>query len=610
MSAIAYPACQLDYLQRYACCYIVPPSVLSVSPIRLNVQNHGVAAAALIASVLKIILFNDALPGDTHRVSWHEFLGIVTGRAAAVYLGMLLLVIARRSILSDRHGLEYTKTIAFHRTAGWWIVALSLIHSFVFSWEYFQAGGWYELLKACVPISLTCDDQDADEHCWNTLGLVNGFGVVASLIVIILGVFSQEYVRRRFYNLFYFTHVTAAAIFMLFCGLHDFPMVLIMLPGLALYFKDRVLAFECRINAPETTAEIVCRNDASSVVLLSWCAASNIRLLPGARWVYLREPSISSVQWHPYSVIQHKSRAYVLVKAAGDWSESLCSLVTSGQPVQLRIDGPYGMPFTDEKKSLQPRALILFAGGVGISPFIDLLCGLHTLGDNKWKKITLVWTVRSNEYSGLAAALDLRSLSQKADIKVFITSQDIIETGIEVHNRIGSTWDSGAHKPEHDWHKALILLSCVLIATGVTASDIVHSWTNKAHVSSLMEYTLIHRAAPIVLALFIALLISLGLILIPKTVRHTKDQAEHSGTECCREWQERSVGTDSVSDTNPSIQYRKPDLQEIFEQAAELEPLEVKICGPGRMLSSLTQTARLLQRRGFDILLDTLESRL
>ncbi|CAK9108368.1 Ferric reduction oxidase 2 (AtFRO2) (Ferric-chelate reductase 2) (Protein FERRIC CHELATE REDUCTASE DEFECTIVE 1) [Durusdinium trenchii] len=385
------------------CLVLVPGTVVQVSAVRWNVMLHSVGVATLAACILKVCL----LYGESRSLLKDSlvFTGIVTGRAAAMYLGMLLLAISRRSIISDRWNLDYPNMIAFHRPVGWWVLWMSLLHSLAFGFYYLCRGGWRELLEACLPVAVRCDGSD---HCWNTLGLVNGFGVVATAATIILAVSSQKVIRRRFYNLFYFTHLVTSFVFMLFCGLHDFAMVILMFPGLVFYVRDRFSGLVSLRGSTEVTINILCRSETSSLVMFSWYPAEGNRgshLLPGTRWVYCRQKTISGLEWHPYSTIFHGNRAFILLKAAGDWSTSLCNSATR-DTLRLDIEGPYGKS-SDSSGRLgsgdQVRTLLI-AGGVGISPFIDLLAGPIDS-----RRIKLVWAVRGDEYQALAAAIDLLS---------------------------------------------------------------------------------------------------------------------------------------------------------------------------------------------------------
>ena len=341
------------------CIVLLPSSMLKVSAIRWNALLHSIGVATLAVCLLKPLLASERTFNPLFIESM-EFIGIVTGRAAAVYLAVMLLVISRRSVLSEWYSLDYTETIAFHRISGWWVLVMSLLHSLAFAAYYLQRGGWQKLLEATIPVAISCKDP-TDPFCWNTLGLVNGFGVVATFAVSVLAILSREQVRRSAYNLFYFTHLALSFLFMLFCGLHDFPMVILMFPGLAFYMKDRIVAFVTRKELSEVTAEVLCRTDTANVILLTWSTAPDLKLMPGTRWVYLHERGVSRMQWHPYSVIQHGRRAQVLVKGAGDWSQSLCKQV-SKEALKLRIEGPYGKPMV-QNSSLPPRNLLLVAGG-------------------------------------------------------------------------------------------------------------------------------------------------------------------------------------------------------------------------------------------------------
>lgn len=477
------------------CLILIPRSILTISSRRASFGHHMIGIVTLTACVLK------PFGGQPGLKAWIVYVGIVTGRAATAYLGILLLVISRSSILSDWHGLEYTSMIPLHRIAGWWVVAFSLLHSLAFVVYYLMRGGLHDLLISCIPLAVTCDEGT---RCWNLLGLVNGFGVVATLTVIFLGLFSRKYVRRSFYNHFYFTHVPSSFVFMMFCGLHDFSMALLMFPGLVLYLKDRVTARRSRLDV-EVASKVLCQ-DESTVILLSWPCEAFRHLLPGSRWVYLNVPSISSNQWHPFSVIQHDGKAFVLLKNSGDWCQALCNELSevSGS-YTIKVDGPYGSPF---KQDLQSKnTLLLVAGGVGISPFVDLLCTLPA----RSQSIKVIWAVRSHEYHGIAAAIDLQLLSQKACVSVYITSEERAQNYVPVGQKsIGFAPDSESHTVDH-WPTAVVLVSCALVAMGVVVSDLFHPLEVGESVRNITEYALIKRLLPLVICLLITMFVSFGM---------------------------------------------------------------------------------------------------
>eukprot|EP00438_Fugacium_kawagutii_P003224 Skav200452 [mRNA] locus=scaffold1922:182427:184355:- [translate_table: standard] len=615
------------------CLVLVPGTMLTLSALRRNLLIHSVGIATLAACILKAFLEKWLMDPSSKSTlgSWLIFTGIATGRALAMYLGMMLLGISRKSVVSDWRGLDYTNMIAFHRVVGWWVVAMSVLHSLAFIFYYLQKGGWHQLLMECFPIAGACNPEDQD--CWNIIGLINFFGVVAFAATIVLGIFSQQRVRRGFYNLFYFTHLVSSFVFLLFCGLHDFPSVILMFPGLVLYFRDRFIGFTSRDKNTEVTVHILCRREASCLLLLSWYPTRDKRgshLLPGTRWVYLQEKSISRLQWHPYSAIFHGDRACILLKGVGDWSASLCNLA-NGNALGLSIEGPYGKPMSDTMTS-QPQALLgiqsrdhedctllLLAGGVGISPFIDLIAGLPLIEDASWHRIKLVWAVRGEEYNGLVAATDLHFLSQRAEVSVFVTSEVPVASAFEegLLNeliRIRPT-ESEAPPPQNRRHFGPITWwSFVLIVAGATASDfLAHSWAIRVrmYVSSFLEWALLTRVVPILFVAIAVVLIGTGLLLIPTCSRRCQVETLDSPApvSLSRRQVEAGLGRE-ISGQSLNIQHCKLNIQSLLEQEAELGPLELKACGPERMLSALTDTARLLNSRGHKVVLDKLESEL
>ena len=547
-----------------ACILLLPSSVLEASA-----WWHSVGLTALLASGLKILLV-------TH--GWLEFIGIVTGRAAAVYIGLLLLAVARRSVFGDWHQVEYPKMIAFHRVVGWWVVALSLLHSVAFGAYFLEEGGWQRLWEACVPVAISC--EPSEKPCWNTEGLVNGFGVIATLFVSFLGLLSRETVRRRSYNLFYVVHLASSFIFMLFCGLHDFPMAILMFPGLVLYLKDRFAGLRAR-SACEVQVDVLCQGE-SNLMLLSWSpTASGSQLAPGTRWLYVREKSISPL-WHPYSMILCGSRAHVLLKGCGDWSTSFFDLASTGAP-RLEMEGPYGKAQGGTLPPEHREHLLLVAGGVGISPFVDLLCGFQ----GHWQSVKLIWAVRGEEYCGLAAAIDLQFLSQRAEISIFITSPAVGLAPV-VSQRIGP---SSTSWKAHNLRTMSLMLSFTLILLGAVASDFaVHTWDLSVDVHSLTSFALLHRLVPLLLVALALLVVGL---LLPGHAAKPRPQA-----------------VDERPPATVEVQQAKMDLRALLARQAGLGPLRVKACGPTRMLSAVTEATVALKGSGHQVELEKLESEL
>jgi len=529
--------------------------------------------------------------------------GIISGRAAVVYLGMLLLAISRRSSILDFHGFGYLDLIAFHKAAGWWCVAMTSIHSVAYSVYYLIEGGLRAFWRSCFP---TDQCSRTYEACLNTLGLVNFFGALGFVAVIILAVFSRERIRRSMYEHFYFIHLAAAGLFVLFSALHDFLTMLLAFAGLVFYFCDRWTARRSRTCCSEVTAEVLCRSPPSSIVHLTWKAAARYDLMPGSRWIYLGIENITKVQWHPVSVIQLGDHIHVLVKGLGDWSCSLCGLVASEAMLRIKTEGPFGKPVC--KPSARSRTLLLIAGGVGISPFADLLCNMPQ--DGRWHKVTLIWTARHQEYEGLSSVLDLESLSWRAEISVFVTStvSEVELAPFRMGRKIIAVLDR-EHVPKFSKiHKyGFMFLSCMWIAAFVFISYQFQHLILKSFrygVSTLAGYTFVLRVLPVLLSALLIVLAGLSLQTLEAISQMNLQVREHNE----RTLQTQLANAEALGPRAPRVHFHRPNLQHEIEREAKVGPVHVQVCGPERMSSSVAKAVYALGMQAHDINLDIHES--
>jgi len=586
---------------------------------RQNWILHSIGIVAVSMCLIPLFLQTWA---KEFALDFLDTLGIISARAAAVYLGMLLLAISRRSAILNFRGFGYLDLLVFHKAAGWWCVAMSLIHSMAYVAYYVVQGGLQDLWRSCFPTKL-CARQDLWTHegdCFNTLGVVNFLGVLASVVVIILAVHSRERIRRTMYERFYHVHLAMGAAFVFFVGLHDFPTMLLAFAGLAFYGRDRWTAWRSRTYCPAAKAELACQSLSSNIVLLTWESGARCDLMPGSRWVYLCVQNISTVQWHPVSVIRIRNRMHVLVKGLGDWSCSLCDLAAFGVAVQIQTEGPFGKQICEP--DMKCSALLLIAGGVGISPFVDLLCNMS--GKAKRPKVILVWAVRRQEYDTLSAVVDLKSLSQVSDMSVFVTSHDVEVPAMQTRVRCTVTASlEDAQLPQLDEPHSYraICLSCALVSalaciTEVLRKDVFFK-TLQPKVASLAGYFWALRLVPVFCAVLLVALASLGLLLIDRLTssvqKHGQDDLQiqldtvdipfhelntprhgHRGLDL----QIQFGNADALGQRQPQVYFSKLDLHQVMERQANLGPVDVQVCGPQRMSLSAMKAAHALKAQG------------
>ena len=164
-----------------------------------------------------------------------DVVGQLTARIARLDLGLSMLLIGRDPawLLRASGGhLGYAEAVPIHRTAGWWCAGQSALHSVAYLLFYLQVDGMAGLWHYCFPTSLS------DRTRINSLGLVNFFGVVAFVALIPLAIPAWPPLRRRVYQVFQRLHVAGAAVFVLCCALHDLPVLLFAVPGLAAWYVE------------------------------------------------------------------------------------------------------------------------------------------------------------------------------------------------------------------------------------------------------------------------------------------------------------------------------------------------------------------------------------
>ena len=170
--------------------------------------------------------------------------GLVSAKLARLDLGICLLLATRggSSLMFGATGLGFPEAIPLHRAAGWWCSGQTALHSVAYMLFYLYEGGLRGLWLNCFPASLPNNDQTGE---FNTLGLVNGLGLAGFIFSLAIVVSALPWVRRRYYNVFQRLHLAVAGLFVIFCALHDLPIMFFALPGLAGWYLERFCRWMC-----------------------------------------------------------------------------------------------------------------------------------------------------------------------------------------------------------------------------------------------------------------------------------------------------------------------------------------------------------------------------
>ena len=108
-------------------------------------------------------------------------------------------------------------------------------------------------------------------------------------------------------------------------------------------------------------------------------------------WLWLQVPSVSHLQWHPFTITSSPTQDYVSlhIRCVGDWTDALAQrvgmtqevedscktnntkmLLPAGEDLKIRVDGPFGAP---AELVYREQAAVCVGAGIGITPWASVL---------------------------------------------------------------------------------------------------------------------------------------------------------------------------------------------------------------------------------------------
>ncbi|CDO71350.1 hypothetical protein BN946_scf184908.g108 [Trametes cinnabarina] len=334
------------------------------------------------------------------------------GKLAAGQIPLVVLLALKNNPITWLTGLSHEKLVLMHRMVSRCIFVLTWMHLIG---EYFRSPA--KLLSA---------------H-WKIAGLV---GAVAQTITTLFGI---QAIRRRYYEVFYSTHVACILIFIICIHIHAAPKQydIFVWPAWIIWGFDRLvrggrhLLFNIILRPVDPNARIESLGAHGLRVTLR-------RRIPGGwkagQHAFLAFPKLG-IESHPFTIgnvyeqdDKGEAEMVFIIRAMGGQTRMLNELAIPEGNCELRasIDGPYGHP-----DDIRPFSTCVFiAGGTGVTYTIarmhQLFKDVHS-SHACATRVVFVWAVRTEvEYHWLSA--DLAKIVSNAPssvsvaVEIFITS--------------------------------------------------------------------------------------------------------------------------------------------------------------------------------------------
>ncbi|XP_075040739.1 NADPH oxidase 1 isoform X2 [Mixophyes fleayi] len=450
------------------------------------------------------------------RVILGSALAWARGSAACLNFNCLLILLpVCRNLLSFLRGTcsccqrsmrkQLDNNLAFHKLLGYTIALMTAVHTIA---HLFNVERFYNGAQSTISTLEGMLSSIGSEHgdwvnpirsetetqlyiCFTTIAGVTGVVITLALILMITS--STEFIRRCYFEVFWYTHHLFIIFYVgllihgvgrivrgqtpdsmehndfedchntyatwkqddngdgdddkkclmpIFQGNEPVTWKWILAP-IILYIFERLLRFY------RSCQRVVVIKSVShpSKVLEIQMQKSGFKMEVG-QYIFINCPLLSRLEWHPFTLTSapEEDMFSVHIRSAGDWTEKLIQVFQeqADSPPHLVVDGPFGTASEDVFKY---EVSMLVGAGIGVTPFASILKSIwykfqHDDHRLKTKKIYFYWICRETGAFAWFADL-LRSLEQEMicsgkegflNYKLFLTSWDSSIAGHAIIN--------------------------------------------------------------------------------------------------------------------------------------------------------------------------------
>jgi len=348
-----------------------------------------------IASICFIVYF--ARDHSYHKGEAKTSLEIAA-RTVGLYngfnMGVLLLPVARTSVIPDLLGVGWETGLWLHRIAGFLFWFLGLLHMILF-WALWSTqtdtlnGG--NILSNMI---FSIPDGTKESQPYPAPGYDNFTVTPMTFIFLFICLPAMAFtsfwsIRRANFEIFYWAH--QLFLVLIFCIVHHAnSMWMFTLVGCIVLACDRILRL-WRSSRPMMISKLVIQDETTHIVVkpldegaFKWIAG---------QYAFITLPWVSRFESHPFTISSAPSDQEItfhIKDMGGDtFTGNLKDLSYRGIGQTMSLDGPYGSP----PELINYSRVLIVAGGIGVTPchsiFREMV--LQDLGDNR---VHLLWISR------------------------------------------------------------------------------------------------------------------------------------------------------------------------------------------------------------------------
>ncbi|KAL8859967.1 MAG: hypothetical protein Q9178_003516 [Gyalolechia marmorata] len=319
----------------------------------------------------------------------------LTGHMCDVTMGMALVPISRHSALASFFQLSVSTTLTLHMLSAYTLFALVLVHTFLYvSWVAFINGISAHARKVLPVLNPTYLPHETWPGSRTSLGVWRASliftGLFAVIIMLALSVTTLPKIRRKHFNLFYFTHLSTTKDATTPAGNDE----------IVIQFLFRKVA------AVDSYQDKVARRTWLSTMY------SRFRQEPAKSAQWTEKIASSLDRKHDQQNHDHLERKEQVSHTSVD--------------LALRLEGPYFSPADPSRY----HTVVCLVAGTGISGAIAIAGAFRALHTSQspaesgysnsdssepvWRRCIIVWSVRERDY------IDLPPLALNANVELQI----------------------------------------------------------------------------------------------------------------------------------------------------------------------------------------------